>query len=137
MCFVTPKKDVQFDIYKLLLDAYLSKSLGRFKESVNLNHQNNDGETPLMRSIDRCMPGVPRLFLQVGVDPSIRDCKGHTALDYAITTKQTNVIILIKSWTLFNELRPVLQRYGVVRDILDICLSYLCFCDYNHKIKEN
>lgn len=49
---------------------------------ANINAQDNEGLTPLMRTMG--YPDTTELFIEAGADVSIKDKKGRTALDHAM-----------------------------------------------------
>jgi hypothetical protein len=62
------------------LSAYWNDDL--VKAGAKVNAQNRDGQTALMFLAARDKPDAIRDALRAGADPSLKDAKGRTALDY-------------------------------------------------------
>ena len=56
--------------------------------AIDLNHPDNNGDTPLMGASYCGKPEVVRVLLAAGADKDLRDNDGKTALDIAIERKK-------------------------------------------------
>ena len=64
--------------------------------AIDLNHPDNDGDTPLMRASYCGKPEVVRVLLAAGADKDLRNNDGKTALDYAIEEKKDACAALLR-----------------------------------------
>lgn len=80
-----------------------------FAKKVNLNRQDNDGNTALLINAVTYRDEPTELLLKAGADPNIRNEMGHTALTRAVIDARG-----------FQDKIPTLLEYGASVSILDL-----------------
>jgi len=63
---------------------------------ANVNKQDKEGYTPLMRAAFNSHDEIVKLLLAKGADPKLKEKKGKTALDLAEENKCTAVVEILK-----------------------------------------
>ena len=109
----------------------------RIKEFFNtmladgINSKDCRGWTPLHHAIHMKLPNLAKQLLEFGADPKIRTEEGHTPLEFAVKSKQYNLVKLSLKLLDPNETKTILPDLGSsIVILLDFGLSIVCCDDF-------
>lgn len=92
-----------FDVAQLLIE-----------HGANVNHQDSNGTTPLMRAA-QSMPEIIELLIEKGANIEDKDNKGKTAFQWAVDSKENVSIYLLA-----KEMKKKDPHYKKIADILSL-----------------
>lgn len=67
------------------------------KKGADVNHLNDDGDSPLHMAVKKDYRVLTKLLIAHGADVNIKDSSGHTALWYAIGHHNQEIVRLLKN----------------------------------------
>ena len=71
---------------------YILQTGGNSHGAVNINCQTIGGETPLIKAADSGNFEIVKMLCLSKADPHLRDVRGMTAMDYAVSTSEKELI---------------------------------------------
>jgi ankyrin repeat protein len=130
----------EYDVMLLLLLVIQNNSIKTMKffieKNININLQDNRGETALMYAIDYDNIEMIRLLLNAGANPNVLNTHNHTALTLAIVGNSSNNIEIIEMLLNAGADATAKDRNNWTSLMRAITLMQLMNCNYTKKITK-